>query len=90
MYKVFYTDEAAKKIQKLDKPTRLKIKEAVEELALDPAVGKPLIYELKGRWSYRVNDYRIIYRLEKGELVIIILTVGHRKDVYEKQSRKWN
>ena len=88
MYRLFYTDEAKKQISKLDNRLREKIRIAAEEIQANPAVGKPLTRELKGRFSHRVGDYRIIYRIYQAEIVVLILTVGHRRDVYEKQARK--
>ncbi|ULA65746.1 MAG: hypothetical protein LZF86_250002 [Nitrospira sp.] len=38
---------------------------------------------LSDRWSYRVGDWRILYKVKKNEVLILILTVGHRRDVYD-------
>ncbi len=52
--------------------------------AADPsAFGKALKGELHGFWRYRVRDYRLLCRLENGRLVVVVVTVGHRKDVYD-------
>ena len=88
MYKVFYTTEAEKQIKRLDERLKLIIKQAVEEIGKDPSVGKPLTRELKGRFSYRAGDYRIIYRAYHSEVVVLILTIGHRRDIYKKITRK--
>ena len=53
-----------------------------DELCLHPFLGKPLKGELKGRYSYRIGNYRIIYRIEHRRLVIIIIDIGHRRDIY--------
>ncbi len=53
-----------------------------DELRLDPFLGKPLKGELKGRYSYRIGNYRIIYRIEHDRLIIIIIDIGHRRDIY--------
>ena len=88
MFKLVYTDEAKKQISKLDSRTKEKVRLAMEEIALNPGTGKPLTRELKGRWSYRVGDYRIIYRIDHGFVTVIVLTIGHRREVYEKMARK--
>lgn len=88
MYRLLYTDEAKKQISKLDNRLKEKIRIAAEEIQTNPTVGKPLTRELKGRFSYRIGDYRIIYRLYHTEVVVLILAVGHRRDIYEKQVRK--
>ena len=46
--------------------------------------GKSLLYNHKGNWRYRVEDYRIICRIEEKELIILVLAIGHRKNIYKK------
>lgn len=53
----------------------------INSLIEQPKAGKPLVGPLKGRWSLRVGDWRIIY--EVGRAAIIILTVNHRREVYK-------
>lgn len=88
MYRLFYTAEAKKQIAKLDERLKVKIKEALEQIAENPLSGKVLSQELKGRFSYRVGDYRIIYRVYHQEITILVLTIGHRRDVYIRIMRK--
>ncbi len=83
-YTIKFTEEAKKKIQKLDPPIKLIIKKAIESLAENPYRGKPLSYDLAGLYSLRTSNYRIIYRVKGEELVIIVITVGHRREIYEK------
>ena len=45
--------------------------------------GKPLRMKLAGLWRYRVGDYRLICRFEENQLVVFVIRVGHRRDVYE-------
>ena len=54
----------------------------LDDLADDPFQGKALRGELKGRYSYRVGSYRILYRLAQHRLVVIIIDIGHRRDIY--------
>lgn len=86
-YKILYTQEAKKRIEKLDTAIRQTIRRAVESLSRNPYLGKPLTHELSGLYSWRTSDYRIIYRIKEYELVIIIITIGHRRDVYKKLKR---
>ena len=44
--------------------------------------GKPLSGDKAGLWSYRVGDYRIICLIEDERLVVVVVSVGHRRDVY--------
>lgn len=60
---------------------------AFEQLAKDPYTGKSLKGDLKGYMSYRVGVYRIIYLIKNHEVVVEILRIQHRKEVYEKFRR---
>ena len=83
IYRVIYTEEAAKRIGKLDSAIKERIRKAISRISEHPELGKPLTGLLSGRWSYRVGDWRILYKIRKSELVILVLTVGHRSSVYE-------
>ncbi|HIH96369.1 MAG TPA: type II toxin-antitoxin system RelE/ParE family toxin [Thermoplasmata archaeon] len=83
-YSIKHTKEAKKKIEKLDKSIRLVIKKAIESLSSNPYKGKPLSHELAGLYSLRTSDYRIIYRIKEKQLIIIVVTVGHRREIYKK------
>jgi len=56
---------------------------ALAEIKEEPFLGKPLARELTGKFSFRVGVYRIIYKVNKKDKVIDILTAGHRATVYE-------
>jgi mRNA interferase RelE/StbE len=58
-----------------------KVVAKIRTLAEDPKAGKPLVGPLKGTWSLRVGDYRILY--EVGKAKVIVLTVNHRRGVYK-------
>ena len=88
MFKILYTKEAKTAIGKLPVKKKRQIKEAIERIAENPEIGKHLTHELKGLFSYRSGTYRIIYRIYHKEIMVFILTVGHRKDIYQKSSRK--
>ena len=83
-YTIKYTKEARNKIEKLDPSIKQIIKKAIESLSLNPYRGKPLSYEVAGLYSLRTSDYRIIYRIRKDILIIIIISIGHRREVYKK------
>ena len=75
---------AQKQILKLDKKVIPAIKTAIAGLVENP---RPYGYlKLKGEDAYRirVGNYRIIYEIDNGKLIVIIVGVGHRKDVYNK------
>lgn len=72
-------------LAKLDKQIAKRITSKLREIANldDPrSVGKPLVGNLAGLWRYRVGDYRIICYIDDGELVILVVDVDHRSEVY--------
>lgn len=83
-YSVFFTREAKRNVEKLDPSIRKIIQKAIQSLAVNPTKGKALAYDLVGFYSLRTSDYRIIYRLKERHLMIIVIAVGHRKEVYKK------
>lgn len=85
MYKVVYLDQVEKDLRKLNKSTSKKILTRIETyLAADPKrLGKPLKGEFQGYWRYRWGDYRVVYKISEREVLILILRISSRKDVYE-------
>lgn len=84
--KVEYSDEAKKQIKKLDKQIQKRIIDYLDNISTleNPrSKGKGLTSNLVGLWRYRVGDYRVICRIVDSELVIIALSVGHRREVYK-------
>jgi mRNA interferase RelE/StbE len=81
---VFFTREAKRNVEKLDPSIKRIIKKAIESLAVNPAKGKPLAYDLAGLHSLRTTDYRVIYRIREKQLIIIVIAVGHRKEIYKR------
>ncbi|MFQ5904733.1 MAG: type II toxin-antitoxin system RelE/ParE family toxin [Candidatus Binatia bacterium] len=55
---------------------------ALDDLECDPFQGKPLKGRLKGRYSLRVGEYRILYCIHRRHLLVIVIDVGHRRDIY--------
>ena len=85
MYKIFLTKGAEREysyLYKTNKAIFRRIKAALNSIAEDPCQGKRLKLELKGRWSYRVGMYRIIYSIEHNILTVYVLDIGHRREVY--------
>lgn len=86
MYTIFYDLGAKKKdIQKIPPAIREVIRMAIEKkLTTEPLkFGKPLRHSVKGYRRLRVGDYRVIYRVEEDKVIVIIVDIDHRKDVYE-------
>ena len=84
MYKVAYLDSVEEDLKKLDKSTVKKILNRIETyLAQDPkGLGKPLKGDFQGYWRYRWGDYRVIYKISEREILILVLRISNRKDVY--------
>jgi len=84
VYKVAYLDSVEEDLKKLDKAIVRKILTRIETyLACDPKeLGKPLKGEFQGYWRYRWGDYRVIYKISEREILITILRISNRKDVY--------
>ena len=86
-YHVEFTREALKALKKLDPHTALFITAWIRknlEGCADPRLhGKGLTANRSGQWRYRVGDYRLLAEIQDGKVVILILTIGHRRDIYE-------
>lgn len=85
-YTVEYTPAAIKELKKLDKYTRKLIYAWIDKNLQgceNPRVhGKPLTANRTGQWRYRVGDYRLITEIEDEKITILVLNVGHRRDIY--------
>ena len=82
-YSVIIAPTAKKQIDHLPLNVKTRVGSVLSEvLAENPFVGKALKAELKGLYSYRVGDYRIIYAIVKHELIIKVIKVMHRREVY--------
>lgn len=88
MYKVEFTQRALKDLKKLDKQTAALILGWVRknlEGCEDPRQhDKGLTANRSGEWRYRVGDYRLLAEIKDNVVTILILNVGHRRDVYDK------
>lgn len=76
--------KAMKELKKISEPYKSGIIEAVNKLTED--ARPPGCTRLKGAdglWRIRVNDYRIVYQIEDDKLMILVIRIGHRKDIYE-------
>lgn len=87
-YSVDYSKDAKMDLKKLDNQVRIRIIEYIEknlEGCENPRLrGKPLVGNLRGNWSYRVGNYRIIAKIEDDKILINIVEVGHRGDIYNQ------
>ncbi len=78
--------KAAKALKKLDDTNRARMKKALGEVAVDPwKAGKPL--QPSNFWGVRSGDYRAIYETNAAQNQVIVLFIGHRKNVYDDFSK---
>jgi len=83
-YKIELRPAAARALCKLDPQVARRVQAAIALLAEDPR--PPASRPLRGRpaWRVRVGDYRVIYTIEDDLLLIVVVTLGHRRDIYER------
>ncbi len=86
-YEVLTTARFDKEFKKLDRYTQRMLKAWIEKNLVgcsNPRLhGKGLTANRSGQWRYRIGDYRIIAEIQDEKLVILALTIGHRRKVYE-------
>ena len=87
-WKIEFDIEAAREFRKLDHTAQLAIRKYLRDrIAMDEdprRFGRPLRGDKVGLWRYRIGDYRLVCRIEDDRLVVLILTVGHRREVYDR------
>lgn len=85
-YNVLYTKQAAKSLRKLDKQTQALIYGWIEKNLVgceNPRQhGKGLTANRSGQWRYRVGDYRILAEIQDDKIIILVLNIGHRSEIY--------
>ncbi len=87
-WKIKLTDNARRTLKKLDKPAAKRMRTYLRELAAQADLrrtGKALLGNFRGYWRYRVGDYRIICDIQNDTLTVLVLRIGHRREVYEER-----
>ena len=91
-YKILFTDKAKKQLKKLDKHISALIIGWLEkniENTENPRVhGKGLVENKSGQWRYRIGDYRVICEIQDENVIVLVLEIGHRKEIYNKQKQQ--
>jgi mRNA interferase RelE/StbE len=84
-YRIELTRDALRAMAKVDKPVRRRIQGAIDKLAGDPRpAGMIALRGAPGAFRIRVGDHRIIYAVHDDHLLIVVIDIGHRRDVYRK------
>lgn len=88
IYRLEFSDAAKKDLKKLDKNDALLLlgwmRKNLDGMENPRIRGKQLVGNLAGVWRYRVGDYRILACIEDDKLVILVVSVGHRREIYMK------
>jgi mRNA interferase RelE/StbE len=86
-WRVEFGSDAARELRKLGHDAQQLVLRYLRQriaTADDPRrFGHPLTRDLKGLWRYRVGDYRIVAKIEDSRFIVLVLTVGHRREVYD-------
>ena len=86
-YRIEVKRSAAKALKKIPKPDKRRISEKIDSLADE--TPSPETTKMKGNNPFhkiRVGDYRIVYEIQDDILIILVIKIGHRKDVYKRLS----
>ena len=73
---------ALKDLSRITKSERLRLVAAIDELAQNPYRGSALKGELTGLRRIRIGSYRVIYEIRENDVVVLVVSAGHRRDVY--------
>ena len=86
VHKLELSRQAAKDLERVfrsDRKLYQRFLNAFQAIAEAPAEGKPLHGELKGLRSYRMGSYRVLYEVRHGELLVVVIDLGHRREIYK-------
>ena len=87
-YSVILTERAKIQLSKLDKPVAKLItswlRKNLQGCENPRAHGKALTANHSGQWRYRIGDYRVIAEIQDDKVIIMIVEIGHRRNVYDK------
>ena len=84
-YNVALAPAAARQLRKFDPQVRRRLQAAIELLAIEPR--PPAATRLvggAGEWRVRTGEYRIVYEIQDDRLIVLVLSVGHRREIYRR------
>ena len=81
-FSISFLPSAAKDYKKLEKDIQKRVLAALDAIALQPAIGKPLQGPFKGLFSYRIGEYRMVYKIDFKGKEILLYRMGHRRKIY--------
>ncbi len=78
-------ESAARELRRVAGPDRARIVAAIDRLAETPRLGTALKGDLRGLRRLRVGDWRIVYEVQDDALIVLVVRVGHRREVYRRR-----
>lgn len=81
-YSVSIKQSAAKALAEICRDDQLRIIAAIEQLGVNPAAGGVLKGEYAGLRRIRIGNYRVVYEVQDQKLVVLVIRIGHRREVY--------
>ena len=85
MYKIEIHRKALKELKRTDRQDRVRILEAIDRLAEDPRPSGSKKLSDSDDWRIRVGMYRVVYRISEQRLMVLVVRIGHRRDVYRRR-----
>lgn len=85
-YRIEVAPSAVRQLRKLDRVAQRRVQAAIELVASEPRPnGAKKLIGGDGEWRVRTGDYRIVYELHDHVLLVLVVAVGHRSDIYERR-----
>jgi len=81
-YRIEVLPVAARAIRKLPPEAKRRIQAVLELLADDPRPPSATRLVARPEWRVRTGDYRVLYRIDDGVLLVVVVAAGHRRDIY--------
>ena len=86
IYRVEVAAAAVRQLRKLDRPAQRRVQAAIELLAVEPRPnGAKKLVGGDGEWRVRTGDYRIVYEIHDNVLLVLVIAVGHRREIYDRR-----
>lgn len=82
MYSIIYSKKAEKQLEKLEKYIQEKIIKSLERIRIRPEAYVEKLVGDSG-YKFRVGDYRVILDVNKGDLIVLVIKIGHRRNIYK-------
>ena len=83
MYRVQFKPSAGRQLDELDGGVRSRVDRKIDELAENPRpVGAKKLKGSSELWRIRAGDYRVVYSIHDDVLVVLVVKIGHRRDIY--------